>query len=491
MSKILNNLPVEDLNEDNDYLGIIDKGQIIKTFLENNTDEFKDIKMFSLYGEWGSGKSTLMKYLQKELNNTFNTFFFEAWEFEKDDNLPISLLDFLLHESNTVTEEFYGDILKYGGKILRGFGNSIKFNVPLYPKGPSVRVDPSKFVDEFNTENKNSFFKSRKNFKDSFKKWEGLRNEKKKHNYSVVFIDDLDRCEPENVLNLLSALKLFFTYGEKTIFFCGVDKKAMNEAVRTKYGKVVKANEYMEKIFDISFNMPRDKDISKLINLHFGDQRINEFITDPWNRYVTKFFVALNFDNPRRIKKVLNKFSILQNIKSSSKLTERYQRHIPNIYIGGYGNVLETIFVLYLIVLSEFHQDIYEKLFDLKHKEYVVVKAIKNKAKSTNSNLYQNYLSTVSDYLSKRIVHLELRSINFNKGGSYDDLIFSMLPNTLIEMQSNDFGKGGFETMKFSEINIEHRFLQFLLQNQKIFMKREEFSEITLLELKRVISSSL
>ncbi|WP_262710923.1 hypothetical protein [Changchengzhania lutea] len=34
------------INEDNDYLGIIDKGQIIKTFLESNTDEFKDIKCF-------------------------------------------------------------------------------------------------------------------------------------------------------------------------------------------------------------------------------------------------------------------------------------------------------------------------------------------------------------------------------------------------------------------------------------------------------------
>ncbi|WP_152971434.1 P-loop NTPase fold protein [Lacinutrix algicola] len=37
--------------------------------------------MYSLYGEWGSGKSTLMKYLEKELKGDFNTFFFEAWEF--------------------------------------------------------------------------------------------------------------------------------------------------------------------------------------------------------------------------------------------------------------------------------------------------------------------------------------------------------------------------------------------------------------------------
>ncbi len=100
----------------------------------------------------GKRKKRIDEIPSKELKVSFNTFFFEAWKFEKDDNLPVSLLEFLLHKSNTVTEEFYDDILKYGGKILIGFGNSIKFNVPLYPKGPSIRVDPSKFVDEFTFE---------------------------------------------------------------------------------------------------------------------------------------------------------------------------------------------------------------------------------------------------------------------------------------------------------------------------------------------------
>lgn len=65
MSKILPNLPIENLTVDSDYLGIIDKGEIIKTFLETNIEEFSQVKMFSLYGEWGSGKSTLMKYFKK------------------------------------------------------------------------------------------------------------------------------------------------------------------------------------------------------------------------------------------------------------------------------------------------------------------------------------------------------------------------------------------------------------------------------------------
>jgi hypothetical protein len=59
--RLLSNLPIDDLTSETDYLGIIDKGDLIKTFLIGNKDQFHEIKMFSLYGEWGSGKSSLMK----------------------------------------------------------------------------------------------------------------------------------------------------------------------------------------------------------------------------------------------------------------------------------------------------------------------------------------------------------------------------------------------------------------------------------------------
>ncbi|MEM6686966.1 MAG: P-loop NTPase fold protein, partial [Bacteroidota bacterium] len=67
MAKLLNNLPVEKLTEENDYLGVIQKANLIKDILKSNTGQFHEIKMFVLYGDWGSGKSTLMKYLKNGL----------------------------------------------------------------------------------------------------------------------------------------------------------------------------------------------------------------------------------------------------------------------------------------------------------------------------------------------------------------------------------------------------------------------------------------
>lgn len=46
--KILSNLPIEDLTKENDYLGIIDKGDMIASLLKSDDFDFKEIKMFAL-----------------------------------------------------------------------------------------------------------------------------------------------------------------------------------------------------------------------------------------------------------------------------------------------------------------------------------------------------------------------------------------------------------------------------------------------------------
>jgi len=362
MSKLLNNLPVEDLTEENDYLGIIDKGQIIKTFLESNTDEFKDIKMFSLYGEWGSGKSTLMKYLQKELKGNFNTFFFEAWQFESDNNLSLSLLEYLSYESSDTTDEALGEIVELAAKLFRGFSKSVRISIPGFS------IDGNKIVDSLEEELEESFYQLKQKFEKEFKKWEGHVTRGENPKFNIVFIDDLDRCEPENVLNLLSALKLFFTYGEKTIFFCGIDEKAINEAVRTKYGKVVKANEYLEKVFDISFSMPEHDDLLKLSSQYFVSKQVESFDGN-LNENISDFFKQINFTNPRRVKKILNKYQILSNLKENCTDDSFYKSLIPNIIVNEEGDFFETIFTLYFLILHGFYQDIFNDFYNIEKKK--------------------------------------------------------------------------------------------------------------------------
>lgn len=303
LKKIKSNQP-EELTSDNDYLNTIPKGDMIKAFLESllNRKE-NDIQMIALYGEWGSGKTALMQYVRKNLDAdpvNFTTVFFESWKLEKDENLALSLVD-TIAKANKGNVGLYGQRIYESLKIISGAALS-GVNIPIWNAGKAFDNAKQQF------ENK-SFSDVIKTFESEYSELEhavlnDIDNENRK---LVVFIDDLDRCEPKTVLNLLTAMKLFFTYGKRTIFVCGVDKDAVDKAVKCQYGDVIKSGEYLEKIFDISFDMPKPN-IGKMINYYFKDLPEND---DDITK-VKGFFDAMHFNNPRRIKKVLNKYLMVR-----------------------------------------------------------------------------------------------------------------------------------------------------------------------------------
>ena len=69
----------------------------IKNLIETKIDFLKKNNLIALYGEWGSGKSSIFKTLQNELDkDKYIPLIFQAWKYEKDSNLPLSLYDFIL-----------------------------------------------------------------------------------------------------------------------------------------------------------------------------------------------------------------------------------------------------------------------------------------------------------------------------------------------------------------------------------------------------------
>jgi len=482
MSKLLPNLPIENLTHENDYLGVIDKGNLIKNFLESNTDDFTRIKIFSLYGEWGSGKSTLMKYLQKELKNSFNVFFFESWEFESDLNLSLSLLEYLIRESTNTTEKALNELLKIGEQLFKGFAKSVKISLPGFS------IDGSKLIENYKEDNK-TFLQLKDEFKTEFIRWEDNITKDKNPNYNIVFIDDLDRCEPENVLNLLSAIKLFFTYGKKTIFLCGIDKKAVSEAVKTKYGEVVKANEYLEKIFDISFSMPQYDFTYRLVDYYLEGLTVriaNEDIS--LSDFINKFFNELHFTNPRRVKKILNKYIIIQRVienQSSNKVID-----LPNIITKNSGTLFETYLTLFLLILYEFEPENYKQLFNLsiKRNNYTQA-AIKS---SALDNPVQDIINNFNESLNQNLVDTKFKQIyEFNKSNMmmYDSFIACFAPNDVENLSSWAIHiKDGFiESFNVKRKSFEYYFTIFLIENENLFKEVNQNSDFSLSDYKKMI----
>jgi hypothetical protein len=342
-----------DLSFENDLLGHLNKANAITSFLKLNTAHLSDYKMFALYGEWGSGKSTMMKYIQKKLEaGEFKTIFFEAWQHEKDHNLPLSLVDAIADsvEGSDISNE---DLKLIASRFFKAIGKGISIDLGAFKvEGKEIITSAEKDIEK--DFDKASERLKLQTFKDEFSKVEKLAIKGKKK--IIVFIDDLDRCEPENVLHLLSSLKLFFTYGTDVIFLTGVDKAAISKAIKTKYGTIIKSEEYLEKIFDVSFSMPKSHSIQKLIRHYFPNDNKRIAIR------LEEFFKQINFTNPRHLKKVMNKYLLIQAFVKTEETGNSFLPIVPELFYNSDASLLEIVFTLFFIVLHEFYPDKFSEL---------------------------------------------------------------------------------------------------------------------------------
>jgi len=67
-----------------------------------------------IYGKWGTGKTSLMRMIQKKLDEEENvkTVWFNAWKFEKEKDIWVALIETLLNEIEAKNESRLGEVEK-------------------------------------------------------------------------------------------------------------------------------------------------------------------------------------------------------------------------------------------------------------------------------------------------------------------------------------------------------------------------------------------
>ena len=347
------------LNRENDMFGTYDKAIAICNFLnlEDSKQLLEKNNLIAIYGPWGIGKSCLMKTIQSNLpENKFETVWFDTWKYEKDDNLPYSLLKFMTKDKKiSKLKESGKNILEIGYSILKSMAKGIDVNLGIINIKPGEAIDEVQKLDEERV----------KNIKDNKCLWEKIDEFEKEYSKMtfnnkklVVFLDDLDRCESENIINLISSIKLLLSVNKNIIFIIGIDKKAVTLALQNKYNNDFnKADEYLEKIFPINFS------ISNNINVeNFEDSIVKIMnISHEDSKKIVDFFDSIAFSNSRHIKKVLRKYI------SIKEYLIRKNIDLSNIY--------NIILVLYFIIIHIFHNDEYKYLL-LENKETVYNKIL-------------------------------------------------------------------------------------------------------------------
>ena len=296
-----------------------------------------------IFGDWGSGKTTLMRAVERELaaDETVVTLWFNAWRYEREEHLIVPLLDTLREVLVEWAEEQGRDpdlreramraaatVARAAGALLAGL-SSVTAGIPGVPGGPSLVFDVDRARADWRQREEEAAQQPRSLYHASFRALEESLAQfvEGGRQRIVVFIDDLDRCLPTSALEVLESMKLFFDL-EGFVFVVGLDREVVQRAIEVKYRPLeaaaggvdspVKGSEYIKKIFQLPFTLPP-----------ISVRQVDDFLAsldraglppgqrdDLWKRVrphldhvVTEAGV-----NPREIKRYLNAYTLQRKI---------------------------------------------------------------------------------------------------------------------------------------------------------------------------------
>ncbi len=274
-----------------DYLNF---GYMVDLVADIATNRDLSPSTIGLYGDWGSGKSSLMKLAQKKIEekypknekkkNTVKTLCieFNGWLFEGYEDTKTSLCGAIL-DALADKKRFSKEVTDYAKELIKKIdinkilGKGVKYGLDLFLSGGiGILTDLSlssllstiksnagevqaKDIEEIlSMLKKNDKTRTEiKNFRNEFK---DLLKKSKVENV-VVFIDELDRCLPDTVLEVFEAMRLFL-FVEGMSFVIGADERLIQYSIKSKYKEVPGNNldigkEYLEKVIQYPLYIPQ------------------------------------------------------------------------------------------------------------------------------------------------------------------------------------------------------------------------------------------
>src|ERR1700733_408484 len=261
-----------------------------------------------VFGDWGGGKSSIMKMLQKELSNETTypdivCLYFNGWTFEGYEDAKSALLSSILIQLGEhkrfgpKAKDFVVKLLKrlkwmeLGKLAVKHVGIPVAIAaatggiaaVPVAAAAVGIAVANSALgkndgdEDDSKEINWSSLIEANpakpdlmgvRKFREEFE----TMLAKTGISVLVVLIDDLDRCLPERLIETLEAIKLFVSV-PRTAFVIGADPRIVRHAISTRYVKRQLEHsgepsemrreeeglvqDYLEKLIQVPYQLPR------------------------------------------------------------------------------------------------------------------------------------------------------------------------------------------------------------------------------------------
>lgn len=310
-----------DIETSKDLLGYSVHASLLKDVVTNE----KNLPItVGLYGDWGCGKSSILKILKEQLEKEDDcvVVYFDGWSFESFDDAKMALIQGIV-DALEADERFFAKVkddvdgackgLKHAFKELRksiSWMRALKLTakaiIPIATASATGGASLISLLLDAFQEHKGDlenvltgdgaerFIKDTINYEDD-KKYEAVREfrkqfeeliKKSKQGKVVILIDDLDRCLPRHIIDNLEAIKLFLNV-PKTAFVIAADRFIVSNAIKSEYKAIIEAasdekrpnlgDSYMEKFIQLPYNIPAlsRKEVETYVTLLFCQSLLN------------------------------------------------------------------------------------------------------------------------------------------------------------------------------------------------------------------------
>lgn len=326
-----------------------------------------------IFGGWGSGKTTLMRAICSRIEGYDDVIpvWFNAWRYEREEQLIIPLLDVLREtllrwaeehdpgeaSSRTVTTRAR-EAAAAMGAAARAIGRGLTLSARVPGGFAEASLDLEKILSskaamQAVDEPASAYHASFKSMADAVSGFISAGGgpagnpEGDPQRRIVVFIDDLDRCLPPNALSVLESMKLFFDL-DGFVFVAGLDQTVIERAVEDRYKEDPERARYygasseepsaavigarpgagsitgrddIKKIFQVPFGLPSvDRtQLQDLVNALLGTQSVTPVQSNDLHGRIVEhlqYYSDGGTINAREVKRLINAYTLQAKLLS-------------------------------------------------------------------------------------------------------------------------------------------------------------------------------
>lgn len=295
-------------------------------------------------GSWGRGKTTLLRQTQRLLGNAaenkeaikaglqrkVRAIWFNAWKYPSEDSVLAGLLGTLLDEfrKGDPIDQLKIHVDSHKGTLARMVLHAAApwaFSKPTDAKGSYGRYGSVEEKRAFNDLFRDLFgqasyllFHGTAAIKDtSGRKIEDLWNEAAQRKHTLaIFLDDLDRCREERVLEVLEAMNLFLDL-PGVCFYLGLDWERLVSLLPQRLKG--REDDFLEKIVQISLDLPEisDEGAKDYVGMLIRGTYLGDVLGEEITYDIATVAQLLASRHPRHVKRFLNdlamRLAVLRN----------------------------------------------------------------------------------------------------------------------------------------------------------------------------------